>query len=70
VPLLREVENIEAVFFPAPAMTERHEKYYLETNGDFLTQDGNIEFKVEYLREDGKWKLSKFRINPFKAVPK
>jgi hypothetical protein len=65
VPLLRETKNMEAVFSPTPEMDERNENYFVNTEGKFIGQNYTIEFRIEYVREWGKWKPLKLWISPF-----
>jgi len=62
VPLFQDAQDSSAEFSMPAKMTEINEKYFLETQGKFSTQNQNVNFHFEYAREDGKWKITKFQI--------
>jgi len=62
VPLFRATQTIDAEFSTQPQMSEADKLYFLEMKGKFSTQPRNLNFHFEYIREEGKWKLTKFQV--------
>lgn len=55
IPIFRETQSLEAEI-KTQTMAKVGKNYVLKTRGTFPT-DTELTFKLEYFREDGKWKL-------------
>lgn len=62
IPLFQEAQRTSAEFSPQPQMREVDKNYFLETKGKFSVKTQELNFHFEFVREDGKWKLTKFQV--------
>lgn len=62
IPLFRDAQETEPEFSPSPKMNEVNNNYVFETAGIFPAKKQNLNFKFEYTRENGKWKLTRIEI--------
>lgn len=63
VPMFEDARSMSAEFTRQSQMNEKDKNYYLEVEGKFSTKPHQLKFNFIYIRESGKWKLTKFQIN-------
>ncbi len=61
IPLFRETQSVQPTITTQKIRKETG-TYVLETVGSFAASETEINFQLNYLREDGKWKLLKIDI--------
>lgn len=63
LPLLHSTQNLSAEFDSQPDLRESNKQYYLDANGHFSTKPYSVKFQLSYIREAGKWKIIRIKIN-------
>lgn len=63
LPLLHSTQDLPAEFDSQPTIREAKGQYYLDANGKFQTKQYPVKFQFSYMRESGKWKLIRIKIN-------
>ncbi len=62
VSTLNEISGLDPHFLPNPEIKEENGKYILQTQGFFKTKTSRVNFSLNYLRENGSWKLIKIEV--------
>lgn len=59
---ISEIESMEADFSPKPRITKSRGDDLLKLDGSYDTSPEPTKFELEYIPEDGEWKLTRIRI--------
>lgn len=62
VPILRSTRKMTPTFSPEPAVSTEAGNRILDVNGRYQTTPLPTNFELQYVDEDGEWKLSKINI--------
>lgn len=59
VPILRSTATMTPVYSPAPNVSKTNMRNVLNVNGTYATSPVPTNFELQYLQDDGQWKIIK-----------
>lgn len=62
VPIFKKAVTMDAEFTAPPAIVKENNVNKLKTEGIFRSSPSDVEFKLDYLRESGNWKVIKVEV--------